>query len=132
MEQEVMKTVLEEILQELAGQRAQLSGLQKEMEMLNKTSRLVEEKLATPNAVAVVLSEEQMTSIKELVKEHFEVLREEMIKRPTTHTTHKHLTLLPLSFRMEHFPLLVNTVMKWVVVLLVLFFSMWVIGSLVK
>jgi hypothetical protein len=132
MEQEVMKTVLQEILQQLAGQRAQLSRLQKEMEGLNKTSMLVDEKLATPNAVEVVLSEEQMVSINALMKEHFESLREEMTRHPTTHTTHKHFILLPLSFRMEHFPLLVNTVMKWVVVLLVLCFSMWVIGSLVK
>jgi hypothetical protein len=132
MEQEVMKTVLEEILQESAGQRAQLSRLQKEMEALNKTSRLVEEKLARPSTVAIVLSKEQMISINALMKEHFEALREEMMGHPTTHTTHRHFTLLPLSFRMEHFPLLVNTVMKCVVVLLVLFFSMWVIGSLVK
>jgi hypothetical protein len=132
MEQEVMKTVLQEILQELAGQRAQLSELQKELEGLNKTSRLVDEKLARPSEVEVVLTEQQMTAVKELMKEHLEALREELMGHPTTHTTHKHFTLLPLLFRMEHFPLLVNTIMKWVVVLLVLFFSMWVIGSLVK
>jgi hypothetical protein len=132
MEQEVMKTVLHEILQELNGQRTELSGMQKGMEVLKNLSTEIDGKLSNANTVAVVLSAEQVASIKEIIKEHFESLRGEIMKRPTIHSTQKYFSLLPLSFRMEHFPLLVNTVMKWVVVLLILFFSMWVIAGMVK
>ena len=132
MEQEVMKTVLHEILQELSGQRVQLSHLQKGMEALINTSKEMEENVSLHDGMPVVLSEEQAASIKNIINEHFGALRTELIRHPATHTTHKHFALLPLTFRMEQFPLLVNTVMKWVVVLLVMFFSMWVIAGMVK
>ncbi|HZH95102.1 MAG TPA: hypothetical protein VEY06_04415, partial [Flavisolibacter sp.] len=115
MEQEVMKTVLQEILQELSGQRTELSHMQQGMEVLKNISTEIDGKLLNANTVRVALSDEQVNSIKELINEHFETLRGEIIKHPTLYTTHKHFSLLPLSFRMEHFPLLVNTVMKWVV-----------------
>ncbi len=127
-----MKTVLQEILQELSSQRMQLSHLQKGMEVLKNISTEIDEKLSNSNTLPVALSDDQTSSLKNLINEHFETLRGELIKHPTVHATHKHFTLLPLSFRMEHFPVFVNTVMKWVAVMVVLFFTMWLIASVVK
>ncbi|MBD0284317.1 MAG: hypothetical protein ICV53_16315 [Flavisolibacter sp.] len=132
MEQEVMKTVLQEILQELNNQREQLSLLQKDLEAVSKTSMRMEGKLSQPDAVPVLLSGGQMVLLKELLKENLEGLRQEMMEHPAVCNTHKHFSLFPLTFRMEHFPLLVNTIMKWVVVLMVLLFTMWLVAGLRK
>lgn len=132
MEQEVMKSVLHEILQELKGQKEQFSGLRNNLDKLNEKCFLLEEKLARPEVLSSALSQEQMTFLKELMAENFEVLKAEMKKHPTFNTTHKHFALLPLNFRLEHFPVLVNTVMRWVVVLMVLVFTMRQISNLVN
>lgn len=132
MEQEVMKTVLQEILQELKVQREQFEGLRKDMNTVNEKSTGIEEKLAKRDVMSSFLSKEQMSFLKDLMAENFELLKAEMKKQPAVNTTHRHFALLPLNFRMEHFPSFVNTVMKWVVVLMVLVFTMRQISNLVN
>ena len=132
MEQEVMKTVLQEILQELNSQRVQLSHLLDRWEALNKTSIGIEQKLSQSDLVPFALSKEQEALMKKWINEHFEALQAEIKKHPIIHTTHKHISLIPPSFRIEHFPLLVNTIMKWVVVLMVLLFTMWQVVGIIK
>src|SRR5690242_2611070 len=132
MEQEVMKTVLQEMLRELKDQKEQFAVLRNDLSTLNEKSAAIEEKLIKPAIVPSVLSKEQMAFVKELMAENFEALKKEMKKYPTVNTTHRHFALLPMNFRIEHFPSLVNTVMKWVVVLMVLVFTMRQISNLVN
>ncbi len=125
MEQEVMETVLHEILQELRGQKAQLGQLQKGMKEQENTIATIHQKLAKHEGPSCTLSEDQLALLKDFMGENFETLQKLMIMNPAVRQMHKHFSLMPPNFRMEHFPLLVNTVMKWVVVLIVLVFFMW-------
>ena len=102
------------------------------MSTLNEKCAGIEEKRSKAEVVSSILSEEQMMFLKDLINENFEVLHAEVKKHPAVQTTHRHFALLPLNFRMEYFPLLVNTVMKWVVVLMVLVFAMRQISNLVN
>lgn len=126
MEQEVVKTVLQEILQELKAQNECLVHLEKGMEGFPGLRQEIDQKLAHVTDGNIHISDDQIKLIKDMIHQHFEKLGVEIAKHPRVSVTHKHFTLLPQSFRMEHFPLLVDTVMKWVVALLVLFFLMWV------
>jgi len=131
MEKEIMETVLYEILHELQSQKAQFAQLQNAMEAQNKTSGSMEQKILKLDALSFTLSEDQLTLLREFIKENFEALRAEIAKNPAVCNTHKYISLVPFTFRMEHFPLFVNTVMKWVVVLIILIFAMWLIAGLV-
>ncbi|MGV3464143.1 MAG: hypothetical protein ACO1OT_02485 [Heyndrickxia sp.] len=125
MEQEVMETVLHEILQELRGQQAQLGQLQNGMKEQEITIASIHQKLAKHEGQPCTLSEDQLALLKDFMGDKFETLQKVMILNPTVRQTHKHFSLMPPNFRMEYFPLLVNTVMKWVVVLIVLVFLIW-------
>ena len=132
MEQEVMETVLHEILQELRGQQAQLSQLQNGMKEQESTIASMDQKLEKHEGLSCTLSEDQLALIKDFIGEKFETLQKVMIMNPTLRQTHKHFSLMPANFRMEYFPLLVNTVMKWVVVLIVLVFLMWLAVKMIN
>lgn len=127
-----METVLYEILHELQSQKAQFNHLQNGMEAQNKTAGSIEQKLSKLDALSFTLSEDQLTTLKDILKENFEALRVEIAKNPSVCNTHKHISIVPFTFRMEHFPLFVNTVMKWIVVLIILTFAMWLIAGLVR
>jgi hypothetical protein len=132
MEKEIMETVLHEILQELKSQKAKLDQLQTGIDAQSKTSGSIEQKLLEQDALSFTLAEDQLRSLRDLIKENFEALRAEIARNPSVCNTHKHISLVPLTFRMEHFPLFVNTVMRWVVVLIILIFAMWLIAGLVR
>lgn len=132
MEKEIMETVLYEILHELQSQKAQFDKLQNGIEAQNKTSGSIEQKLFKLDALSFTLSEDLLMLMKDFIKENFEALRTEIAKNPVVCNTHKHISIVPFTFRMEHFPLFVNTVMKWVVVLIILIFAMWLIAGLVR
>jgi hypothetical protein len=127
MEQEVMKTVLNEILNGLKEHTAQLSDLKKDSETLKSIHLDTEQNVLSSKDYPVTLSEEQMADLKDSIIQSLEVLKEEIVKHPAI--VHKHISLIPLSYRMEHFPLLVNTVMRWVVVLIILIFTIWAVGG---
>jgi len=120
-----METVLHEILQELRGLQAQLAQLQNGMKEQEITIASMDQKLAKHEELSCNLSEDQLALLKDFMGKKFETLQKLMIMNPTVRQTHKHFSLMPANFRMEYFPLLVNTVMKWVVVLTVLIFLMW-------
>ncbi len=132
MEREIMETVLQEMLQELRNQKKQLTSLHTGLEGQGKIIAGIAGQY-TPNVndnLPVALSDEQLLHLKGHVEQQFEALRMELLKRPCTSYTVKHFSLLPPSFRMEYFPLVVNTVMKWVVWIAVLIFIMRMIKSL--
>jgi hypothetical protein len=134
MEREVMETVLQEMLQELKDQKAQLTALHTGLEGQNRMMEGMAGQYARSanNDLPVTLSDEQLLHLKELVEQQFEALRLELMKRPVTSYSVRHFSLLPPSFRMEHFPLLVNTIMKWVIALISLVFTMWLISGMVN
>ena len=127
-----METVLHEILQELRGQQTQLGQLQNGMKEQENKIASIHQKLAKHEGPPTTLSEDQLTLLKDFMGENFETLQKLMIMNPAVRQTHKHFSLLPPNFRMEHFPLLVNTVMKWVVVLIVLIFLMWLVVRMIN
>lgn len=128
MEQEIMETVLHDMLQDLEAikeQKQHFVKLQNTLETQNEVVVRIEQKLTRQDTVAVTLTEEQLKALKEVIRQYIELLREDLMKHPITTHTYKHISLMPQSFRMEHFPMLVNTIMKWVVILIVLVFVIW-------
>lgn len=130
MEQEVLKTVLQEMLLELSSQKDRIAALQIEREVTRKACLRMEEKLAETVPSSCRLSAEQEQVLKETIRTGFDHSKGELIKHPAVSHTYRNLHLLLLSFRMEYFPLLVNTIMKWVVVLIILIFTIWMVASL--
>jgi hypothetical protein len=132
MEEEIMKTVLQEILQETNAQKVRSMGLQKEVERLNDSCTRIEQKFLRQESIPFVLSDQQFDAVKGLFEENFRALQTEMINHPAVSHSPKYFSLLPLTFKMDHFPMLVNTIMKWVVILMLLIYGMCQLPRLLK
>ena len=125
-----METVMMDVLQqlkELQHQKEQLFSLNEALETNNRIHQSMEQKLARLDTLQFRLSEDQMAALKSLFQQQMDELRANMKKNPAMVFTTKHYSLFPASFRLEHFPVLVNTVMKWIVILIAVFFVMWLV-----
>lgn len=131
MEQEILEKVLQEILQELKKQSESMTVLNQKVEQQTQSLQQVEELVFQPAMPSLHISSEQVQEIKKALVEQFKSLQEEFVRRPSTAFNHKHYSVLPVSFRVEHFPMVVNTTMKWVLAIISLFFVMWLIVHLV-
>jgi hypothetical protein len=132
MELEITERVLQEIAQELKEQKEKLALLRQAVGEQYKVLQGIEEMLAKLHLAPPELLGDGISLIKDALTKNFEAFREDMFRRPTINVTHQHHSLMPNSFRMEHFPLLVNTIMKWVVALISLVFAIWLIGGMVR
>ncbi|WP_132053091.1 hypothetical protein [Pseudocnuella soli] len=132
MELEITERVLQEIAQELKEQKEQLALLRQAVGEQYKVIQGIEEMLAKLHLAPSGILENGISLIKDALTKNFKALREDMFRRPTINVTHQHHSLMPDSFRMEHFPLLVNTIMKWVIALISLVFTIWLIAGMVK
>lgn len=131
MEQEILEKVLQEILQELKKQSESMAVLNQKVEQQTQSLQQVEELVFQPAMPSLNISSEQVLEIKESLVEHFKSLQEKIAGRPSTAFVHKHYSVLPVSFRVEHFPMFVNTTMKWVLATISLVFVMWLIVHMV-
>lgn len=125
MEQKIMETVLTDILQQLKAlqqQNEHLLHLRDGLEATDRINQSVEQKLAKLETLKFALREAEAASLKNLFKQQLDELRAAIKKNPATAFTTNHYSLFPTSFRLEHFPMVVNTVMKWVVILIAICF----------
>lgn len=121
MEQEVMETVMHDILRQLKEldiQKRELLQLQEGMEAQHRIIISMEQKLAKMTALPFTLSDEQLTSLKAVIKREYDVLRVDVKKHPATLFNHKYYTVFGDRFGAEKFQVVVNTVMKWVIILI--------------
>lgn len=132
MEQEIVEKVMKEVLEDLKIQRSQVTQLFQLIDQQKEAIQKLEEIVASAPIPANKLSEEQVAIIKTFIKENFEALQAAVESHPVSYTTNHHHSVFPVSFRMEHFPLLIDTVMKWVVIMIVLIFAIWLIGGMVN
>ena len=132
MEPEITERVLQEFAEELKVQKEQVALLHQAVGDQYKVIQRIEELVAKLNTAPPGLSADGISLIKDSLTGNFDALRADVFRRPTINVTHQHHSLLPVSFRMEHFPLLVNIVMKWVVALISLVFAIWLISGIVQ
>lgn len=128
MEQEIMETVMRDMLQDLEAlkeQKQHLVLLQKGLEAQNELGLRIEQKLSCLGTLPITLSDDQLASLKGALKLEFEAMRTELKKLPATNFNYH--SVFPVSFRMEHFRMVVNTVMTWVVILITLSFVIWLV-----
>ncbi len=119
-------------LESIKQQKQHLTKLEEYLEKQYQLSLRMEQKISNLHTSPVSLTEAQLASLKNEIKQEIDALREDILKRPVTANTYKQFSVLPQSFRMEHFPMLVNTVMKWVVIMIILIFAIQVIEVYVK
>lgn len=119
--------MLQEMLQELKKQNESMAVLNQKVEQQTQKFQKLEDLVSQRTMPSLHISSEQALEIREALVEHFKSLQEEIAGRPSTGFNHKHYSVLPVSFRVEHFPMVVNTTMKWVLATISLFFVMWLI-----
>lgn len=123
-----METVMRDMLQnleELKMQKQHIVRLQEGIETQNRVNRFIEQKLSKFDTLPVALTDEQMACLQSVMNQEFETLRITLKKLPATNFNYH--SVFPVSFRMEHFRMVVNTVMTWVVILITLFFVIWLV-----
>lgn len=128
MEEEIMETVLHDMLQDLQiikQQQQYLVKFQEDLETQYQLMLRIEQKLSGFSALPVTLTDDQVSSLKDVMRQEFELLQTELQKQPVTHKAY--YSVFPVSFRMEYFRMVVNTVMTWIVILIVLFFVIWLV-----
>ncbi len=121
MEQEVMETVMYDILQQLqeVGMRKkELLQLQESMEAQHRIIVSMEQKLAKIDTLPFTLSDEQLTTLKVIIKQELDEIRADVKKHPATILNHRYYTVFGDRFGAEKFKVVVNTVMKWLIILI--------------
>ncbi|OLY91808.1 hypothetical protein SAMN05444008_10955 [Cnuella takakiae] len=131
MEQDILEKVLKEILQELKQQNEGMAELNQKVEQQTQKVQKLEDMVSQRTMPSLHISSEQASEIREALVEHFKSIQEEIARRPSTAFIHKYYSVLPVSFRVEHFPMVVNTTMKWILATISLFFVMWLIVHMV-